>query len=77
MIPETETNAEDHLDYSDDDGELHLNRIGESDLVLRYLPDLNVESIENEKNIDVRSKTTRLLTGSSPNGYGVPEYICW
>ena len=38
MIPKTEKDAETHLNDSNDDRELHFDRIGECDLILRHLP---------------------------------------
>ena len=70
MIPQAEKDAKAHLDDSNDDGELHLDRIGEGDLVLSQLPDLKRRRREHLK------VTESVRTGSRPKGYGVPEYIC-
>ena len=34
-----EHDAEEHVDHAEDDGQLHLERVEEHDLVLRHLPD--------------------------------------
>ena len=49
MIGQAEKDAKTHLEDANDDGEFHLRRIGECDLVLRHLPNLKREEEEEER----------------------------
>jgi hypothetical protein len=49
MIPQTEEDAECHLKDAENDRRFHFHRIGESDLVVRQLPNLNERTNEHSE----------------------------
>ena len=62
MISQTETNAEAHLNDSNDNGEFHLGGISESDLVVCQLPNLKISSMKNRSDRPRQTETDGIET---------------
>ena len=76
MVEDGEDDTKEHLAYSKNDSRLHLVGVGEHKLVVSNTPDLTENGKNNKEYILVQLSYSRaLLTGSSPNGYGLLRII--
>lgn len=69
VIEDAQTNTENHVDHSENYGQLHFHRVGEDDLVLGVL---QTKYFNLQKNNLLGKASLTSQTGSTPNGYGVP-----